>query len=240
MLDKRKEHLPNSGVSLCCDVAEVIEASQSEHFDVVLCMSTLHHVERWRELLSALFSIGSRVVLEYPTPADTECKHRERLLEQYKFLERMEHRVLGYTDSHAGRPEVRKLTLHESQEAEVNNAAFYYHRRVGRAKKVRRHRISSNSRAKVLNKDDGRVSTWVHGISLWSAVNMGLVHPSRERIADQLESMETPQHGDLKPWNIVLDGERLHIIDRGEKYRSDPGESIAAMVSWLRTGSEMS
>lgn len=65
------------------------------------------------------------------------------------------------------------------------------------------------------NKSEKR--QWWPGINLNTFLEFGGVFPSRSFLLRQLNDLHIPRfHGDLEPWNIILDGCSLSIIDFGD------------------------
>lgn len=47
---------------------------QNEHFDVVLALNVVHHMEPWKEILDVIFQLGDTVIVETPPANDDRVK----------------------------------------------------------------------------------------------------------------------------------------------------------------------
>lgn len=211
------------------------ELGRSEHFDIVLCLSLLHHLGgNWREFLAGVFSLGKDVVLEYPTPKDTSCWGRLHVPEQFELLEALEGKVLGDFTSFHGHVGGRRMKYIRTGKQYVDNGAFYYHRQIRRPLQAKQHKVITGFTHKWIDKQGGPCTEWIHGINLWSFLTLGGGSPSRKQIADMVYEPKE-QHGDIRPWNMVLDGKAVHYIDKRDpkSYHSGDRRSIEECIAWL-------
>ena len=51
--------------------ADIQELARREHFDVVLALHVLHHVDDWKAWVHTLFALGDNVIIETPSVDDT-------------------------------------------------------------------------------------------------------------------------------------------------------------------------
>lgn len=61
---------PGNGVDLVCPAEELPSKFPAGHFDIVLCLETLEHCEKWRDVLSAgwcLLKVSGRMCVTTPT-----------------------------------------------------------------------------------------------------------------------------------------------------------------------------
>lgn len=214
--------------------AELVELAVSEHFDVVLGLSVLHHASDWSEFLRGLFSLGDHVILEYPTPSDVKCKHRDRMLEQYELLRSSSQHYLGITDGFESGQ--RFVSLFEGNKPEVHSGAFYDRmiRKVPHRKKP--HSVVCDYDTKTV---DGR--PWIHGINLWSFLQLGGGRPSRLQLSTMLNYYDG--HGDIRPWNYILNYDGLHLFDPAppyRKYHPDDAKAFQETVDYVRHGGDIS
>ncbi|NGX53782.1 MAG: tRNA (mo5U34)-methyltransferase [Chlamydiae bacterium] len=61
--------------------AEIVELSKQEHFDVILALHVLHHVDNWRGWVDTLFQMGDNVIIETPSADDpiNKFEHTKQL-----------------------------------------------------------------------------------------------------------------------------------------------------------------
>lgn len=55
--------------------------------------------------------------------------------------------------------------------------------------------------------------TWHKGINLWNFVFLNGVWPSREHLEDEIYRIFNIRHNDFRPWNMILSGQKLYLID---------------------------
>lgn len=212
---------------------EINEFAKGEHFDVVLCLSMLHHVPDWRGFLQGVFALGEHIFLEIPTPNDLRCFERPNVADQYEFLTRMESKSLGTFESFHGYKDGRRMLYIHNPKYEVENTAFYYERDIKRPVTRRVHPVFSSFDDKRILKF-GQWVPWQHGVNLFSYVNLGGVG------LEQIE-LDKParRHGDLKAWNYVVQDWVAYPIDYDRKRTHDDQEGEATVLDWLRNGGRL-
>lgn len=211
---------------------EINEYAKGEHFDVVLCLSMLHHVKDWRGFLQGVFALGEHIIIEYPTPADKRCFERPGVSEQYEFLSAMRYdRDLGKFTSFHGFRDGRQMVYFYNPKLCVSNDAFYYEREIRRPVRAKTTRISASLEYKKV----GLGGDFVYGTNLFSYINLG--GQFRDEIIAELPFR---QHGDLKPWNYVLQS-NLHAIPIDyEPWRGlDDERAYRELIHWLRNGGRL-
>ena len=188
---------------------------ECEHFDIVLALNVLHWFgDDWLFAAKAVCEMGDFVFVQLPG-LDEKGTPGEGILEALtkRILSRNTHH-LGDTAQfprHTPRPlweirnGIRRLTrtcwtAHDSSADTTIYSTFSY---IGAQIKDRSKPYSEPYK------------NWVPGINLWNFCNLGGMWPSREGVIEMLKTHKDkhPIHGDIQPWNFVLDGERLHLID---------------------------
>lgn len=53
---------------------DLSDLCQNEHFDVVLALNVVHHMEPWKEILDVIFKLGDTVIIETPPSNDDRVK----------------------------------------------------------------------------------------------------------------------------------------------------------------------
>jgi hypothetical protein len=58
---------------------------QHEHFDVVLALNVVHHMEPWKEILDIIFQLGDTIIIETPPANDNRVQETPSipLIEEY-------------------------------------------------------------------------------------------------------------------------------------------------------------
>lgn len=67
------------------------------------------------------------------------------------------------------------------------------------------------------------IKSWIPGINLWSFCNLGGKWPEHDEIMEVLRKFPLPssRHGDITPWNFILDGRDLYLVDGFEGWMFD-------------------
>jgi hypothetical protein len=77
---------------------------------------------------------------------------------------------------------------------------------------------------------------YLHGLTLSNFCELGGVYPTRERVIQLLREMPLPsppqrRHGDIQPWNIRFDGEKMTLIDpAGDDWGCEDAEGLSRTI----------
>lgn len=194
--------------------ADLEALARSECFDVVLALSVLHHFNDWYSAMLAVVALGTRIIVEIPPAADVNAcgrNSRDGLLRMVKEL-RFEH--IGSAESHVTPGVHRPIFMLDRKKERVQAQCIGAD--VLGARRVRPHRIYSGPLTKRISFKGAEHRDWVEGMNLWNFANLGGSWPSAERVVELMHEAydREPDHPDLRPWNMVFDGDRVHFIDR--------------------------
>lgn len=218
--------------------ADLIELAASEHADVVLALNVLHHMPDWREALLAILALGETVIFETPGEEDVNSANYERSLEILDILDCLDGAsLLGYSPSHVTPGVLRPLIL--CRRPKTNVTASYAYRERVRARgphPVRRHVITSTAAEKRIYYKGGESRDWHAGMNLWNWLQMGGSYPGRATV--QLATRDAAaglpgQHGDFKPWNLILQGDKVAVIDHGHRRSVDDAQGLEDTLAWI-------
>ena len=216
---------------------DLIELAQSEHADVVLALNVLHHMADWRKALPAMLALGETVIVETPGVGDVKSANYAESQAILDALWSYSPVVLGMTSSHVTPGIQRPMLLFRRPKCAVT-AGYAYRERV-RARgphPVRPHTIHSTRRAKSIEFDGYESREWHHGMNLWNWLQMGGSYPDRvtvQQAARSAAAQLTSRHGDFKPWNLILQGESVAVIDRGHRHSVPDDQGLAQTVAWI-------
>jgi len=209
-------------------VPDLVKLSECEHFDVVLAFNFIHWFDaEWQAAADAVLGMGDYVFVQIPTEADQEAPG-------YAYVEHMQGYFqqqaewLGSTSQfprHPPRPiylrgnGVKRLTRTNWDALQADADIVVYST----------HKLAQGS---FQHKTPREHRCWVPGINLWNFCRLGGVLPSAEQVQEMLCSLVLPdkKHGDIQPWNMILDGERLHLIDGGDEWGGDDCEGLANTI----------
>jgi len=213
------------------------ELAYSEHADVVLALNVLHHMPDWREALDAILALGENVIVETPGKGDAESANYKESQELLRVLYGSGGDVIGESPSHVTQGVKRPMFLFRYGKCSV--ASSYAYRERVRARgphPVRPHTIDSTPATKAIHYGDGESRPWHHGMNLWNWLQMGGTYPDRGTVQAQARAVADAlpgEHGDFKPWNLILQGQTLKAIDGGHRRSVDDAQGLAQTVAWI-------
>lgn len=213
---------------------ELQQLSACEHFDVVLALNVLHHFgEDAIRAAWAVLAMGDHIIIETPPPDDVgACNHRDAV-GLYDTLQMLEPELLAKTPSHvsfASRP----LWHFACTKSQLERPFFDFPEETW---DMDRLSITSDWDTKTVHFADARGSRgWIPGINLHTFWRLNGVYPRRERVLQWVKDFPLPSepHGDIRPWNFIIDGQRLHLIDgRDDKANFDDAEGKQETIRLL-------
>lgn len=218
--------------------------AQCERFDVVLALNFLHHFESNPAIalaaLDEIMDMGDAIVIETPPPDDYGACGQGVTRVLYDALSNMGGMLLAMTPSHTA-PVLRPMWLFGRPVKGITKAFMgaegIYHMVIDSNYE---RRIVTLFHSDTSGGDDWRFLAnhverrdWIAGINLWTYLCLGGKWPTRKAIGRMLRDFPLPAetHGDMKPWNFILDGERIHLIDgRDEKANFKDAETLAETI----------
>ena len=196
-----------------------------QHFDIVLALNIIHHFdEPFQDVLEALISMSSFCFLEHPNSLENEStKNSQRLKTEKLDLEKFKPVLLNKNPSGLGNPLNQKLErnlwlLQNTQSKTIDRGwrgASKYTEEFGPG-----NQISIKSNFNEINVDYGlrdEKRNWIHGIDLRTFLEYDGVYPTNEKIINLINNLKIEYAKDLGPHNLILNGERLFLIDQNDK-----------------------
>jgi SAM-dependent methyltransferase len=198
---------------------DIIEPlARSEHFDIVLVLSVLHHVADWKRALNAFLDMGNVVLIEIPGGNEPEAVNASRHEEIYKAVSELAIGEIHTEDSHLGKPrtifELKGNSIITNQtvdasvrgsppvkvdiEADYDKASIY----------IQHGGASPSLESREL----------IPGMNLWNWRILNGKYPRsiNDGIDEAINSLPLG-HDDLQPWNFLIDGEKIIPIDYDNK-----------------------
>lgn len=181
--------------------------AESEHFDIVLAYGVIH----WLPMdpiqsLFALRDLGDHVLIELPFEEDGKTVGHKKM-QAFERLPFASYPIVGHMNSHLvmGR---RKVILVEKPKKLLTR------KHVLNATPIQLQ-IESNPTEKIaIHPNRQTTSPWVNGINLMTLLAHDCRYPDFAYLKQCLQTMPIPeQHGDIRPWNIIFDGQRTTLID---------------------------
>lgn len=175
--------------------------SKSEHFDIVLGLSVLHHFEDYALAFKALCNFGSHVFIEIPGVGDVNAanKHNHNAIQWLL----VDHEPIAWFDSHVSKAK-RPMYLIESEPSLTEQTIDARERD---APTYGRYRITSDfEHSKIRIHREGRPHLsedrdFVPGMNAHNFALLGGGYPSQVSLNAE---MAKHVHPDRHPWNFVL------------------------------------
>ncbi|CAK8721673.1 hypothetical protein GKODMF_13265 [Candidatus Electrothrix gigas] len=221
---EKKDDLILLGTTLNYELIK--ELSSCEHFDVVLGLRVVHHFqEPFRDVIEGILSLGDHVFLELPTAGEDEVRAKKRIQDELddhaSLLKNYNYKKVGEFPIHVGATK-SPMYLIEKTEKVLLRPFLNSRRQV-------RHTIQSTFGQKKIYKNDSSmergqlISEWVPGINLYSYHLLNGLYPDRQSIYQMIKDYKLPFESpltDIRPWNFILSGSRLTLIDHTSKNNS--------------------
>ena len=196
-----------------------------QHFDIVLALNIIHHFdEPFQDVLETLVSMSSFCFLEHPNSLENEStKNSQRLDTEKLDLEKFKPILLNKNPSGLGNSLNKKLErnlwlLQNTQSKTIDRGwrgASKYTEEFGPG-----NQISIKSNFDEINVDYGlrdEKRNWIQGIDLRTFLEYDGVYPTNEKIINLIDNLKIKNAKDLGPHNLILNGERLFLIDQNDK-----------------------
>jgi len=208
------------------------DLAQVEHFDLVLAMSIVHHINGdVNETIRLIRDLGDHVLIEVANEKNA-CGQKQ--VQTTAIGDDWEH--LGTGRSHLA-SSVRNIY------AMRQTRTRFSRRYLGCPPDlVPGHSIVSDDTSKTIRFDHKpEERDWIPGINLVTFKHYGGIYPTNDRIEESLILMDPPTtpHGDIRPWNLIISGHDLHLIDAADPNHTqitDDERSICGVIACLSTG----
>ena len=207
-------------------VEDVHTLADVEHFDVTLALSVIHWMKKPpAESIAALQRLGDHLILELPVE-DTATG--QEVVQAIATPEGSS--LLGYGESHLDAEAQRPIYLLSQEKTSL--ALSYWGAGYTPVVPVA---IASDFTSKTFSKGKKVTYPWARGINLQTFLKLNGGHPDRKHIAQcvrEAYSRGVPPHGDLAPWNTILQGDSVALIDAkpGGKRSAKDAEYLARLI----------
>lgn len=192
------------------------ELSYCDHFSVVLAFNVIQEFkERWQEALETILRIGDHIFIEIPVPTTGS----KELKEQYKCIKE-------YFDNNEYKHSIGRFAYRNQESGLIEHSQLYlfsmYNNIIVKpgwgSPYFRYYTIVSNFKEKGLFKQDiapdiNEVKPWKQGINLWTFRKLNGTYPSFSVIAQEIKRLAQYNHPDFLPWNMIIKGQELELID---------------------------
>jgi hypothetical protein len=210
---------------------------ECEHFDLVLAFNVVHQIKgAWKEAIDGVLSLGDHVLLETPPPGCRTSANAETLplIEEYLSQNKCG-RIIGQVPRY-GRP-----GLPSPEQKYSNVYLFEMHKNVllkptWGSPNIRFYPINSNFNEKTLYKARiNKIIGWQKGINLWTFKHMHGVYPLKNTIHREIKRLSGFTHYDFLPWNMIVQGNHLELIDWEEPNAPEYVNNYDACIAQLES-----
>ncbi|MDA8580440.1 class I SAM-dependent methyltransferase [bacterium] len=208
------------------------QLAEVEHFDLVLAMSIVHHIDGdVNETIRLIRNLGDHTIIEVANE-NNACGQKQ-----------VKTTAIGEDWQHLGIGKSHLATSVRDIYAMQQTRTRFDRRYIGCPEGlVAGHRLDSNDNSKTISFDHKSESRdWIPGINLVTFKHYGGIYPTNDRLEETLILMDPPKlpHGDIRPWNLIISGHDLHLIDAADPNHTqitDDAKSIDGVINWLSSG----
>jgi len=189
------------------DVDHLKSLANCEHFDLVLALNVIHHIGTVSTSIDAIEDLGDAVIIETPHYLDHGACGQENLEEIYKRVTN-NYSILGSFSRHTSIHN-SVLGLLERKKEKLNLKYWDSKKPFNNSAKIEatihiKEFIDSNKLEK---------RNWIPGINLRTYQYLNGIYPERTTLINSIEMLEYQNHKDFVPWNLILSGNAVSIID---------------------------
>jgi len=216
-------------------IEDIERMASCEHFDVVLALNILHHFPDPDRVVSAVMSLGDRTIVETPPLDDVGACGQPVIPRLYEELSSRGGRLLTHSPSHVS-DSMRPMWVFDTPKTSIDRSYIDQPENLALGP-VRIESTATTKRLTLGRKGEER--DWIPGINLRTYQHLEGAHPPLDAIEGMIRNVRLPEprHGDVRPWNFILDGERVHLIDgRDEHAIFDDREGLEFTIEALRAG----
>lgn len=191
------------------------ELGECEHFDIVLAFNVIHQMkEAWKETLDYLLTLGDYIFIETPPIGCHTAANKDLLPLIEDYLSKHKNgRVVGRVPRY-GRP-----GLDTPDQKYSNVYLFQMNKNVltkptwGSPNKRFYPVISTFNEKAIYKPRINKIIPWISGINVWTFKNMNGTYPFKTTMHEEIKRLSALPHTDFLPWNIIVQGNHLELID---------------------------
>lgn len=191
------------------------ELADCEHFDLVLAFNVIHQMKgAWKQSIDYLLSLGDNILIETPPPGchTSANAHLLPLIEEY--LEKHKQGQVVAQVPRYGRPGLATPDQKYSNVYHFKMNKNVLAKPTWKSPNLRFYPVISNFHEKFLYKPRiNKILPWQRGINLWTFKHMNGSYPQKPVIHSEIERLATYFHTDFLPWNMIIQGKNLELID---------------------------
>jgi hypothetical protein len=206
-LEDKVSHLNNVIVlKKSFSIEELQKLSQCEYFDLILCMSVIHCFDTklsFQDLTEIIKSMGSNIILELPIEQKALQEKHQEMLDLIDSLGPPLASFVSHVDSNLNRPMFLLKGTPQKDRVTRYDTSHPFHGKI----------TSSFKSLKVQFFDKEENRDWIPGINLWTYLRLNGTFPIKENLVSLVKQIDWQYHKDVRPWNVIVSGNKLSIID---------------------------
>lgn len=205
--------------------------SECESFSVVLAMNIIHWFgPRWKEVTDSILALGDNIIIETPPEEEGGNPDQNRIRKSIEeYLTSRKATVLGKVPRHTSESKMANIYLIQSQKTKL----------------ARKHwlapvtddpfTIASSYRSRTITKwpphaRAREVYRWKPGINLMTYMMYNGAYPLKRKIESEIRRIRDLSHNDWTANNMILQGERLSLIDWDDPAHGNGGRFSSPRV----------
>lgn len=194
-------------------VEDLKRLGSCEHFDVVLALNIIHHFgDEWKAATDAILNLGDTIIIESPSGKDNIAKNNNKIAHLEDYLIKNNGQIILETTRHTDANAKGKMFV-------FNNNRTFITRKYWILKASEEYKknfsIESNYQEKYFIKHQTQEKIpWINGINLLTFLMLNGVYPSIDLIKNNIEPLFNEQVKDFTPWNFIIQGNNIFIIDQ--------------------------
>jgi len=200
---------------------ELINLSKCEHFDIVLALNIIHHIGDVDSCLSAIENLGDTIIIETPNPNDKGSCGKHRLENIFNRVNTA-YELIGSFSRHTSKNAKSIMGVLKTTKTKLEKKYWDSDKKGDRG--IFNISIESNNHNKVYFNDRIDLQEkrdWVPGINFRTFTYLNGSYPRSENIISMLKNLDIKNHSDVVPWNIIISGNKLTLIDFQDSRQGD-------------------
>jgi hypothetical protein len=207
------------------------DLAESEHFDVVIALSVIHHFdEPYQEVLEALTRLGSCLIFEPPS-VDEYTLNQDRIVKEPLDLSKFRKKLLVRTLTHNA--EIKRVYRHIYAITNQQNPVLLRPSFRCPVKFASSVGIQADFKQRLASTDHFK-ATWPLGINLSTFISMRGLYPTKPRILSMLDSLHLQDEDQIHPSELILANGRLHRLPLGLDVNRELRQAEPCTVAQLR------
>lgn len=194
---------------------DIQRLSECESFSVVLALNIIHWFDsRWKEVTDAILNLGDNIIIETP-PQESHATREQNFLRKSieDYLISRNAKLLGKVPRHTSKDKAASIYLLETEKKKILRKHWLASESIGG-----QYTIESNYKVRTITKKPPHalglhINKWTPGINLITFLMYNGAHPTREKLKLALKHIQDRFHNDWTANNMILQGNRLTLID---------------------------